>query len=114
MYACIYRGADESLPNQEGNNLGSKSGKSAISTTSRRQLSSSFFPARQSTEGNSRHSDRNKLACFFPGLDKDLSAHLYMYVCVCMYVFMYVCVYVCIYLCMYICMYVCMYICMYV
>ena len=32
----------------------------AIATTSRRELSSSFFPpARQSTEGNSRHSDRN-------------------------------------------------------
>ena len=32
----------------------------AISTTSRRQLSSRFFfPARQGTEGNSRHSDRN-------------------------------------------------------
>jgi len=32
----------------------------AISTTSRRELSSSFlFPARQGAEGNSRHSDRN-------------------------------------------------------
>ena len=34
----------------------------AISTTSRRELSSSFFflfPARQDAEGNSRHSDRN-------------------------------------------------------
>jgi len=32
----------------------------AIWTTSRRELSSSFFfPARQGTEGNSRHSDRN-------------------------------------------------------
>ena len=30
-----------------------------ISTTSRRELSSSFFPARQGAEGNSRHSDRN-------------------------------------------------------
>ena len=31
----------------------------AISTTSRRGLSSIFFPARQGAEGNSRHSDRN-------------------------------------------------------
>ena len=31
----------------------------AISTTSRRELSSGFFPARQDTEGNSCHSDRN-------------------------------------------------------
>jgi len=31
----------------------------AISTTWRCKLSSSFFPARQGTEGNSRHSDRN-------------------------------------------------------
>jgi len=32
----------------------------AISTTSRRELSSSvFFPARQGAEGNSRHSERN-------------------------------------------------------
>jgi len=32
----------------------------AISTTSRRELSSSFFfPARQGEEGNSRHSERN-------------------------------------------------------
>ena len=31
----------------------------AISTTWRRELSSSFFSARQGAEGNSRHSDRN-------------------------------------------------------
>ena len=30
----------------------------AISTTSRRELSSSFFPARQGAKGNSRHSER--------------------------------------------------------
>ena len=36
------------------------SGRWAISTTSRRELSSSFFlPARQGTEENSRHSDRS-------------------------------------------------------
>jgi len=33
-----------------------------------------FFSARQDAEGNSRHSDRNFLACFLPGLAKDLSA----------------------------------------
>ena len=31
----------------------------AVSTTSRRELSSSFFPAKQGAEGNSHHSDRN-------------------------------------------------------
>jgi len=42
------------------------SGTRAISTTSRRELSSSFFfpPARHGAEGNSRHSDRN--ISFFP------------------------------------------------
>jgi len=47
-------------PDQEGSKLGSMSGTRAISTTSRRELSSSsFFPARQGAEGNSRHSERN-------------------------------------------------------
>ena len=47
-------------PDQEGNKLGRMSGTRAISTTWRRELSSSFFfPARQGAEGNSRHSDRN-------------------------------------------------------
>ena len=48
-------------PDQEGIKLGSMSGTRPISTTSRRDLSSSFFslPARQGAEGNSRHSDRN-------------------------------------------------------
>jgi len=46
----------------------------AISTTSRRELSSSFFfPARQGAERNSRHS----YTCFLPGRAKDLSAPLY-------------------------------------
>ena len=40
----LYRGADKSLaPDQEGNELGSMSGTRAISTTSRRELSSSFL-----------------------------------------------------------------------
>ena len=46
-------------PDQEGNQLGSMSGTRAISTTSRRELSSFFFPGRQGAKGNSRHSDRN-------------------------------------------------------
>jgi len=46
-------------PDQEGNKLGSMSGTRAISTTSRRVLSSFFLPARQGDEGNSPHSDRN-------------------------------------------------------
>ena len=40
-------------PDQEGNKLGSMSGTRALSTTSRRELSSRFFfPARQGAEGN--------------------------------------------------------------
>ena len=36
----------------------------AISTTSRRELLSLFFPARQGAEGNSRHSERNiRITC---------------------------------------------------
>jgi len=47
-------------PDQEGNKLGRMPETRAISTTSRRELSSSFFfSARQDAEGNSRHSDRN-------------------------------------------------------
>ena len=40
---------------------GSMSGDVRISTSSRRELSSSifFFPARQGAEGNARHSERN-------------------------------------------------------
>jgi len=47
------------LPDQEGNKLGSTSGTCTISTTSRCELSSCFFPAWQSIEGNSHHCDRN-------------------------------------------------------
>jgi len=53
------------------------SGTSAISTTMRRELSSSsFIPARQGAEGNPRHSDRN-ISLFLPGRAKELSAPLY-------------------------------------
>ena len=46
----------------------------AISTISRRELSSSFFSARQGAEGNSRHSDRNirgtcTIVCYRQKLD---------------------------------------------
>ena len=51
-------------PDQEGNKFGSTSETRAISTTSRRELSSSFFfPTRQDAEGHSRHSDRNIRLC---------------------------------------------------
>jgi len=62
-------------PEQEGNMLGSMPGTRAISTTSRREMSSSFlFPARQGAEGNSRHSDRH--IRFFPSWS-DLKEALY-------------------------------------
>ena len=47
-----------SMPDQEGNKLRSMSGTLKI-TTSRCELSSSFFPAKQGTKGTSRHSDSN-------------------------------------------------------
>ena len=50
----IYRGADKSLDQPR-----IMSGTRAISTKLRRELSASLFSARQGTEGNSRHSDRN-------------------------------------------------------
>ena len=37
---------------------------------------------------------------------------MYVYICVCMYMYMYICVYVCMYACIYVCMYV--YICIYI
>ena len=43
MAECQYRGADKSLARTGGNKLGSMSGTRAISTTSRHELSSSFF-----------------------------------------------------------------------
>jgi len=53
------------------------SGSRAISTTSRRELSSSFFfLARQGAEGNYHHSDRNFFS--LPGQAKYLSAPLYL------------------------------------
>ena len=46
-----HRGADKSLA-RPGRKLGSMSGTRAISTTSRREPTSFFFPARQGAEGN--------------------------------------------------------------
>ena len=112
-------------PDQEGNKLGSMSGKSAIWTISRRELSSSFFFPPQGKAPIEIHAILTEtLACFFPVLVKDISAHLY--VCVCMCVCVYVCIYVCMYVSiyvrafvctcvyMYICMYLCIYGCVYV
>jgi len=53
-------------------------GTRAISTTSRRKMSSIFSPERQGAEGNSRNSDKN-ISFFLPGRTKDLSAPLYLF-----------------------------------
>ena len=71
-YLSCYGGAD-----QEGNKLGSMSGTRAISTTSRRELSSSFFL--QGKAPKEIHAILTEtLACFLPGRAKDLSAPLYL------------------------------------
>ena len=55
------------------------SGTRAISTTSRRELSSSFFPpARQGAEGKIHAILTETLACFLTGRAKELSASLYI------------------------------------
>jgi len=65
------------MPDQEGNKLGSTSGMCAISTTSRRELSSCFFL--QGKAPKEIHAIvRETLACFLPGQAKDLSAPLYI------------------------------------
>jgi len=73
LYFCMYRVLISPYPDQEGNSLGNMSGTRAISTTLRRELSSSSPlphspptsppPARQGAEGDSRHSDR-KISLF--------------------------------------------------
>jgi len=64
-------------PVQEGNKLGRMSGTRAISTTSRRELSSFFF-----LQGKGPKEIQviltETLACFLPGRTKDLSAPLYV------------------------------------
>ena len=64
-------------PDQERNKLGSMSGTRAISTTSRRELSSGFFFFLQGKAPKGIHAILTEtLACFVPGQAKDLSAPL--------------------------------------
>jgi hypothetical protein len=61
-----------------GNKLGSRSGTRAISTTSRRQPSSSFFSPLKGKVPKEIHTILTEtLACFLPVRTKDLSAPLY-------------------------------------
>jgi len=77
MWTCCIGVLISPYPDQEGNKLGSMSGTRAISTTSRRELSSSFFFL-QGKEPKEIHAILTEtLACFLPGRAKDLSAHLY-------------------------------------
>jgi len=64
-------------PDQEGNKLGSKSETSAISTTSRRELSSGFFFLQGNVPKEIHAILTETLACFLPGLTKNLPAPLY-------------------------------------
>ena len=65
-------------PDQEGNKLGSMSGTRAISTTSRRELSSNYVSFLQGKAPKEIHDILTEtLARFFPGRAKDLSAPLY-------------------------------------
>jgi len=64
-------------PDQEGNKLGSMSGSRAISTTSRRELSSSFFFLQGKVPKEIHAILTETLACFLLGRVKDLSAPLY-------------------------------------
>ena len=87
-----------SYPDQEGNKLGSMWGTRAISTISRRELSSSFFFFLQGKSPKEIHVILTEiLACFLPDRAKDLSATQYA----CMYMY-YVCVCVCVYIYIYI------------
>ena len=67
-------------PDQEGNKLGSMSGTHAITTKSRRELSSSFFFLQGKAPKEIHAILRETLACFLPGLAKDFSAPLYNYI----------------------------------
>jgi len=62
----------------EGNKLGKMSGTRAISTTPRRELSSSFFFLQGKTPKEIHAILTETLACVLPGRAKDLSAPLYM------------------------------------
>jgi len=77
----MYRDADKSLVRSRRKKLGGMSWTRAISTTSRRELSSSFFLQGKAPKGI-RAILTETLACFLPGRVKDLSAPLYICVCV--------------------------------
>ena len=64
-------------PDQEGNKLWNMSGTRAISTTSRRELSSSFFFLQGKAPKEIHPIMRETLAFFLAGRAKDLSAPLY-------------------------------------
>jgi len=73
-----YRGADKSLVRPGRKQLGSMSGTLAISTASRRELSSRFFFFFQGKALKEIHAILTEtLACFLPARAKDLSAPLY-------------------------------------
>ena len=75
---ALYRVLISSQPDQEGNKLGSMSGTCAISTTSRRELSSNIFL--QGKAPKEIHAILTEtLACFLPGRAKDLSAPRYRF-----------------------------------
>jgi len=71
-----YRGADKSLT-RPGRKFGSVSGTRAISTTSRRELSSSFFFLQGKVPNEIHAILTGTLASFLPGRSRDLSAALY-------------------------------------
>ena len=60
---------------------GNMSGRRAISTTSRRELSSSFFPLQGKAPKEIDAILTETLACFNPCRAKDLSAPLYIFYC---------------------------------
>ena len=66
-------------PDQEGNKLGSMTGTRAISTTSRRELSSGFFFLQDKAPKEIHAIMTETLACFPPGGTNDLSAPQYLY-----------------------------------
>jgi len=73
-----YRGADKSLARPGRNKLGNMSGTRAVSTTSRRELSSSTFFFLQGKAPKEIHAIVTEtLTCFLRGRAKDLSAPLY-------------------------------------
>jgi len=61
-------------PDQKRNKLGSVSATTAISTTLKRQLSSSYFPLQGNGPKEIHAILIETLACFLPGRAKDLSA----------------------------------------